>query len=326
MPSRAHSAIALPSAPGCLQALNTILRGGLAWSSDPKSALCPACLLTCCLRPLLHRPPICCRVPPEAYDFLLGKLRGGHGESSQSGGWEWHDWYWNFRISRTWNRQQRESSASPPPRSKAAGVSSSAPNLREQLAGLRQRAAIRATKARNAATGSMSTVDTCGTMEEEEEEVEAEGRPQHSAPAHSHVHSQAHATVHAQTHAHVGAQAQVQVHVHAPEHALPQQHHSLHHQQQQQPKAHELHTHHHVDLNLDLEGVHEHLAEHLVDASQQHQVQAQQPSGCCRSPPPPPPQRPSPFAAAALRRCCLTACAPPRAAPWPPSPLWLPRA
>lgn len=256
-----------------MQAMNRTLRGGLAWNSDPKSASCPGCLLTCCMRPLLHPPPICCRVPPEAYDFLLGKLRGGHGESSQSGGWEWHDWYWNFRISRTWNRQQREGSASPPPRSKAAGVSSSAPNLREQLAGLRQRAAIWATKARNAATGSMSTVDTCGTMEEEEE-VEAEGRPQHSAPAYAHVQSQAHATVHAQTHAHVGAQ--VQVHVHAPEHALPQQHHSLHHHQQQQPQAHDLHTHHHVDLNLDLEGVHEHLAEHLADASQQHQVQAQQ--------------------------------------------------
>lgn len=209
---------------------------------------------------------------PEAYDFLLGKLRGGHGGSSQSGGWEWHDWYWNFRISRTWNRQQRESSASPPPRSKAAGVSSSAPNLREQLAGLRQRAAIRATKARNAATGSMSTVDTCGTIEEEEE-VEAEGRPQHSAPAYAHVQSQAHATVHAQTHAHVGAQ----VHVHVQQHALPQQHHGLHQHHHQQPQAHNLHTHHHVDLDLD--GVHEHLAEHLAEASQQHQVQSTQAQG-----------------------------------------------
>uniref|UniRef100_A0A7R9W1U3 J domain-containing protein n=1 Tax=Chlamydomonas euryale TaxID=1486919 RepID=A0A7R9W1U3_9CHLO len=78
----------------------------------------------------------------EAYEFIMGKLGGkerGAGGVSMSD-WEFHDWYWSFRISRTWGKTQAaESASSSRPQDRSM--------LNSQLAGLRHRAAVRATKA-----------------------------------------------------------------------------------------------------------------------------------------------------------------------------------
>lgn len=78
----------------------------------------------------------------EAYEFIMGRLGGKEGTMagmSQSD-WEFHDWYWSFRMSRSWGKNQGASPerAEPKPQSKA--------NLQSQLAGLRHRAAVRANK------------------------------------------------------------------------------------------------------------------------------------------------------------------------------------
>jgi hypothetical protein len=80
----------------------------------------------------------------EAYSFIMGKLGkgpdgSGAGGSTQTDDWEFHDWYWSFRMSRTWNKNQ-DGTAAAPPEPKPAGR----PKLNEQLAGLRHRAAVRA--------------------------------------------------------------------------------------------------------------------------------------------------------------------------------------
>lgn len=112
----------------------------------------------------------------EAYEFLMGKLHNKDGKECSSSDWDFHDWYWSFRSSRTWGKQQQqpgnETSPGKQQRPKAAGSA----NIREQLAGLRQRAAIRATKARNACS-----------MESYAEEVE-ESAPADYSSAVSHTH------------------------------------------------------------------------------------------------------------------------------------------
>ncbi|KAG1666883.1 hypothetical protein FOA52_013516 [Chlamydomonas sp. UWO 241] len=77
----------------------------------------------------------------EAYSFIMGKLgKGPDGSSStQTDDWEFHDWYWSFRMSRTWGKNQA-GTASAPPEPKPADQA----KLQSQLAGLRHRAAVRA--------------------------------------------------------------------------------------------------------------------------------------------------------------------------------------
>ncbi|EFJ45572.1 hypothetical protein VOLCADRAFT_94031 [Volvox carteri f. nagariensis] len=105
----------------------------------------------------------------QAYEMLLGRAEGktdpNHASSS---GWDFHDWYWNFRMQRSWEKQQRQakgaadggstgssSSSStesgyswrPPPHGQAGfGQPEARANLRSQLAGLRHRAAVRANR------------------------------------------------------------------------------------------------------------------------------------------------------------------------------------
>ncbi|KXZ53872.1 hypothetical protein GPECTOR_6g790 [Gonium pectorale] len=93
----------------------------------------------------------------QAYEMLLGRAEGkadpGHSSSS---GWDFHDWYWNFRMQRSWEKQHRHArngesdegatSGRPPPPHSHAGYKQpeGRANLRSQLAGLRHRAAVRA--------------------------------------------------------------------------------------------------------------------------------------------------------------------------------------
>lgn len=127
----------------------------------------------------------------EAYEFLLKKLRGGdepdESSSHQADGWDFHDWYWSFRMNRSWAKKGRaaaaaasaaaanplaeeaadlrdseglytDASSSPSDCSSdcssasAAGYKAphrppnSAGKIREQLAGLRHRSAVRKTR------------------------------------------------------------------------------------------------------------------------------------------------------------------------------------
>ncbi|GIL93516.1 hypothetical protein Vretimale_19934 [Volvox reticuliferus] len=115
----------------------------------------------------------------QAYEMLLGRAEGktdpNHASSS---GWDFHDWYWNFRMQRSWEKQQRQAKAAAAagadtkdgrPEDAEPGCGRRAPphghaghkqpearaNLRSQLAGLRHRAAVRAN--RPSATAPSST-------------------------------------------------------------------------------------------------------------------------------------------------------------------------
>ncbi|GIL63966.1 hypothetical protein Vafri_17873 [Volvox africanus] len=108
----------------------------------------------------------------QAYEMLLGRAEGktdpNHASSS---GWDFHDWYWNFRMQRSWEKQQRQAKAAAAaaagadmedsrPENAEPGCGRRAPphghagykqpearaNLRSQLAGLRHRAAVRANR------------------------------------------------------------------------------------------------------------------------------------------------------------------------------------
>ncbi|GLC60862.1 hypothetical protein PLESTB_001684500 [Pleodorina starrii] len=116
----------------------------------------------------------------QAYEMLLGRAEGktdpNHAAAS---GWDFHDWYWNFRMQRSWEKQQRQAKAAAaaaaaaadanggePPEGFACGAGRPPPphghagfkqpeareNLRSQLAGLRHRAAVRANRPAAAAT------------------------------------------------------------------------------------------------------------------------------------------------------------------------------
>ena len=69
----------------------------------------------------------------RAYEILVGKSDGKDG--TEHADWDFHDWYWKFTMSRSRGAAQQRSAAFQA-------------DLPSQLAGLRQRAAVRAAKAR----------------------------------------------------------------------------------------------------------------------------------------------------------------------------------
>lgn len=76
----------------------------------------------------------------EAYQMLLGRSQGGHGQQAPLGGnWGMHDWYWHFSLQQRQRRQRPEAAA---PHS-AAAARAHRPAVEGQLAGLKQRAAAR---------------------------------------------------------------------------------------------------------------------------------------------------------------------------------------
>ncbi len=103
----------------------------------------------------------------------MKKLHGGGEKGDGKSGvsdWEWHDWYWNFKAERTWNKRRsakadtcasdEETTAHQPRPNPGRGAAQSASgkeNLRSQLAGLRHRAAVRATKPPTVASTPMSS-------------------------------------------------------------------------------------------------------------------------------------------------------------------------
>ncbi|KAI8468108.1 MAG: hypothetical protein J3K34DRAFT_523229 [Monoraphidium minutum] len=79
-----------------------------------------------------------------AYEVLIGKRAApsrGAVTTNQANGWEFQDWFWSFSASRRWAAQHH---ARPPHDAPRAPQDAAA--LHSQLAGLRQRAAIRHTQ------------------------------------------------------------------------------------------------------------------------------------------------------------------------------------
>ena len=109
----------------------------------------------------------------------MGKVNGVP-EGSASGDWEFHDWYWNFRINRSWAAKQKQQQQqegedtawSPPANPTANGAQTAAgtSNVRSQLAGLRQRAAVRSTKPPSQPFSSCSCIE----LDDQEQHVWAE--------------------------------------------------------------------------------------------------------------------------------------------------------
>eukprot|EP00967_Tisochrysis_lutea_P100164 scaffold149199_cov17-Tisochrysis_lutea.AAC.1 len=85
----------------------------------------------------LNAPP-----PPTQMNRTRGKELGD-GSMTSGNSSAFHDWYWTFRMSRTWDKQQK---AGPSRAAGPAGFASqpeSKQELQGQIAGLRQRAAFR---------------------------------------------------------------------------------------------------------------------------------------------------------------------------------------
>lgn len=107
----------------------------------------------------------------QAYEMLLGRAEGKtNPDHASASGWDFHDWYWSFRMARSWEKQQGKAAAAAAAAAAASGAASGAQeedgwgrrqpphshagfkqpearnNLRSQLAGLRHRAAVRANR------------------------------------------------------------------------------------------------------------------------------------------------------------------------------------
>lgn len=83
----------------------------------------------------------------QAYELLSGKSRyptSGPNTTHQADNWEFHDWYWSFMQKRRWQAHQpgAAATAAEEPASKVRQPEHQS-KVRSQLAGLRQRAAIR---------------------------------------------------------------------------------------------------------------------------------------------------------------------------------------
>lgn len=96
----------------------------------------------------------------EAYEILTGKARGkqaGSNRSNSNNDWDFHDWFWQFRMSRSWERQR---GGSPRPNTASASgpfqPQETKEGIRTQLAGLRHRAAIRRMQEQNSSPSSTS--------------------------------------------------------------------------------------------------------------------------------------------------------------------------
>eukprot|EP00210_Caulerpa_lentillifera_P008216 g7844.t1 len=73
----------------------------------------------------------------RAYEILIGKAEGKEGLNETD--WDFHDWFWRFSMNRSRNRTQSVQSEQNPRKNIKTDFTS-------QLAGLRQRAAVRAAK------------------------------------------------------------------------------------------------------------------------------------------------------------------------------------
>jgi hypothetical protein len=73
----------------------------------------------------------------QAYEILSGKARGKDiDEASSPGNWDWHDWYWRFRVDNARTRQQSPDKRPRPSTHKT--------QVEGQLQGLHRRSAARA--------------------------------------------------------------------------------------------------------------------------------------------------------------------------------------
>eukprot|EP00798_Chlamydomonas_sp_ICE-L_P025031 gene25031-10676_t len=121
----------------------------------------------------------------EAYEFLMRQMKGDlpdhfEGASSQEGSWDFHDWYWQFRINRNWSKQAKKSYADSESSDEEATHQRAAfepghsrqetkKHVHSQLAGLRKRAAARKSR------------PSCSDSESESEEAAPQMQPQHSS-------------------------------------------------------------------------------------------------------------------------------------------------
>ncbi|GAX77547.1 hypothetical protein CEUSTIGMA_g4991.t1 [Chlamydomonas eustigma] len=103
----------------------------------------------------------------EAYEFLMGRLRGKELSSVGDTDWDFHDWYWNFKAKRTWSKQHtvdppaEASPSSNSSRRSATQAAGAKANIQSQLAGLRHRAAVRSHSSRPPSTSAASQSSQC---------------------------------------------------------------------------------------------------------------------------------------------------------------------
>lgn len=90
----------------------------------------------------------------RAYEILVGKSDGKEGVIQAD--WDFHDWYWKFTMHRSQGHNEKQ-------------TSHFRTDLPSQLAGLRQRAAVRAAKARAVQT---TSVDDASTLEDDFEDCD----------------------------------------------------------------------------------------------------------------------------------------------------------
>lgn len=86
-----------------------------------------------------------------AYELLIGKARGKEIQEPGESSWDWHDWYWQFRAQRTADKQRSAKAAAEGYAGGGASTQTRFDNNKKvemgsQLAGLRERSAIRNTR------------------------------------------------------------------------------------------------------------------------------------------------------------------------------------
>lgn len=87
----------------------------------------------------------------EAYEILIGKRRGKEVDSTPAG-WDFHDWYWKFSMNRRKSGAKSGAAAAGPPPPEATQH-----QWREQLSGLKAKAAAKAAASRGHSTGQTVT-------------------------------------------------------------------------------------------------------------------------------------------------------------------------
>jgi hypothetical protein len=138
----------------------------------------------------------------HAYEVLTGRRQAPSGvhTRNQVNNWEFQDWFWGFTASRRWAAQHHAR-----PAGEGGGGAARAPQeravLNSQLAGLRQRAAIRHTKAARGGGGGAAA-------EEPEQEHAQQQHQQQQQQQHHHHHHHHHAAAAAAAHGAPWAAAQ----------------------------------------------------------------------------------------------------------------------